>query len=232
MARPEIGELVEIYSAGVKKSVLEVLADRPSETIEELLVMVEEHMEAPDKHGLRAVWDAAGVTDGRGGVMPRKTKVLEDVIGYAEVAEKMGVKVKSVIAFRSRDPEFPAPITPASFRSPGWDPADIDRYITLREVRSSGRSGRPPRSASGDRLDVDPAMNDRIRDLIQAKATVKSIADLIGVTPAAIWLRLNGRTRWARAELVAIANKLEVPLEQLLEGAPAKKPTRRSTPAK
>ncbi len=167
--------------------------------------------------------------------MPRKTKALEDVIGYAEVAAKMGVQVKSVIAFRSRDPEFPAPITPPSFRSPGWDPADIDRYITLREVRRSGRSGRPPRSASGDRVAVDASMNERIRELIQGKATVVSIADLIGVTPAAIWLRLNGRTRWARAELAAIAERLEVPVEVLLEGAPApapKKPRTRAAASK
>lgn len=165
--------------------------------------------------------------------MARKTsKALDDVIGYAEVAEKMGVQVKSVVAFRSRDPEFPQPITPASFRSPGWDKADIDRYITLREVRRSGRSGRPPRTASGDRVDVDPAMNDRIRELIQGNATVVSIANLIGVHPAAIWLRINGRTRWARVELAAIATKLEVPVEQLLEGTPVKKPARRPAPAK
>ena len=61
MARSEIDDerLVEIYFAGVRESVLEVLSDRAPEAIEQLMAVVEKNMVYPDTIGLRAVWDAA-----------------------------------------------------------------------------------------------------------------------------------------------------------------------------
>lgn len=61
MARVEIDDerLVEIYSAGVRESVLEVIGDRPPEAIEQLMAIVEKNIGYPDANGLRAVWDAA-----------------------------------------------------------------------------------------------------------------------------------------------------------------------------
>ncbi len=61
MARSEIDDerLVEIYLAGVRESVLEVLADRAPEAIEQLMAVVEKNLVYPDTIGLRAVWDAA-----------------------------------------------------------------------------------------------------------------------------------------------------------------------------
>jgi len=72
-----------------------------------------------------------------------KTKVL----GYAEIAELLGVDVKSVRIYRGRDADFPEPVTPAGFRSPGFDEVDVLRWIKLREVRRLGKSGAPPRTA-------------------------------------------------------------------------------------
>jgi hypothetical protein len=76
-----------------------------------------------------------------------KTLPLGKVLGYAEIAEILGVDVKSVRIYRGRDEDFPEPVTPASFRSPGFDEADVQRYKKLREVRRIGKPGRPPRTA-------------------------------------------------------------------------------------
>lgn len=76
-----------------------------------------------------------------------KTLPLGKVLGYAEIAEILGVDVKSVRIYRGRDEDFPEPVTPASFRSPGFDEADVLRYKKLREARRIGKPGRPPRTA-------------------------------------------------------------------------------------
>lgn len=77
-----------------------------------------------------------------------KTLPLGKVLGYAEIAEILGVDVKSVRIYRGRDEDFPEPVTPASFRSPGFDEADVLRYKKLREARRIGKPGRPPRTAA------------------------------------------------------------------------------------
>lgn len=153
----------------------------------------------------------------------------ENVIGYAEIARKMGVKVQSVYSVRARDADFPAPVTPDWVRTPGFSEAEIDRYIALREVRNAGKSGRPPQSA--DRVEVAPEANERVRELIQQHTTFAAIADLVGVTPTAIWLRLRGRARWKRSELEVLAEKFGTTVEDLVSVS-ARKPRRSTSAAK
>lgn len=69
------------------------------------------------------------------------------LLGYAEIAEVLGVKVRSVRDFKWRDSDFPEPATPEGSRSPAFWESDVLRYKKLREVRNVGKKGRPPRSA-------------------------------------------------------------------------------------
>lgn len=156
-----------------------------------------------------------------------KTLPLESVIGYSDIAEKMNVDVKSVRIYAGRDEDFPEPVTPASWRSPGFSEADVDRYLELRKVRNSGRSGRPPRSVDSEtRLEAGKEIGDRIREvLVGDRSTVGSVSELArltGLSTAALGFRLRGQTRWKPSEVSAVAAALGVP-ESDLRGAPAER---------
>ena len=72
-----------------------------------------------------------------------------NVIGYRDIAAKLGVSVKYIHNLAGTgemsDPDFPQPTTPEWMRSPGFDEDDVDRWIALRAARAQrGKSGRPP----------------------------------------------------------------------------------------
>lgn len=142
-------------------------------------------------------------------------RAISEVLGYAAVAEVMGISVKGVIAQRARDPEFPAPVTPPELRSPGWAKVDIERYIALRDARRAGKRGRPP-LAGGPRVPFDDVNNDLIHELAMQKVTMTAVAAAIGLSDTAVWMRLKKRSRWARHELETVAALLEVPIDSLL----------------
>ena len=149
-----------------------------------------------------------------------KTLPLDSVIGYSDIADKMGVDVKSVRIYAGRDSDFPEPVTPASWRSPGFNEADVDRYLELRKVRNSGRSGRPPRSVDGEtRLEAGREIGDKIREVLagdeSAVASVSELGRLTGLTTAALGFRLRGQTRWKPSELETIAAALGMRVERL-----------------
>lgn len=150
-----------------------------------------------------------------------KTLLLDSVIGYSDIAEKMGVDVKSVRIYAGRDADFPTPVTPASWRSPGFNEADIDRYLELRKVRSSGRSGRPPRSIDSEtRLEGGRGIGDRVREVLVGDEvsvrTTSELARLVGLSTAAMGFRIRGQVRWKPSELTAVAIVLGVSESSLL----------------
>lgn len=150
-----------------------------------------------------------------------KTLPLDSVIGYSDIAEKMGVDVKSVRIYAGRDNDFPTPVTPASWRSPGFAEADVDRYLELRKVRNSGRSGRPPRSIDSEtRLEGGREIGDRIREILVGDespvGTTSELARLVGLSTAALGFRLRGQVRWKPSELTAVAGALGVPQDRLV----------------
>lgn len=150
-----------------------------------------------------------------------KTLPLESVIGYSDIADKMGVDVKSVRIYAGRDRDFPTPVTPPSWRSPGFSAADVDRYLELREIRNSGRSGRPPRSVDNEeRVESGREIGDRVREVLGSGETgvgsMSELARLTGLSTAAMGFRLRGQTRWKLSELEVVAAALGVPLDQLM----------------
>ncbi|MFK4299895.1 putative DNA-binding transcriptional regulator AlpA [Arthrobacter sp. GAS37] len=62
----------------------------------------------------------------------------EGLIGAAEFAEALGVKVASLYAYRSRDPRFPASVEVGMMSY--WTPEAAAEYV---EYRKSLRRGRP-----------------------------------------------------------------------------------------
>jgi predicted DNA-binding transcriptional regulator AlpA len=163
-----------------------------------------------------------------------KTLPLESVIGYADIADKMGVDVKSVRIYAGRDRDFPTPVTPASWRSPGFSEADVDRYLEVRKVRNSGRSGRPPRSVDGEkRLEGGREVGDRVRELlVSGESSVGSsseLARLVGLSTAALGFRLRGQVRWKPSEVEAVARALGVNESRLV--VPASTRSAGETPA-
>jgi predicted DNA-binding transcriptional regulator AlpA len=157
-------------------------------------------------------------------VSPRKPAIpaADAVLGYQEVAERMGIDVKSVRIYAVTDPDFPVRITPPSLRSPGFSSADVDAYIERRRTRNTG-SGRPPRGGQEPpRVETGPAVGARIRELLpaaQAPAnTERGLAEVVGLNVAALRFRLRGQTRWKTTELNAVAAALGTTVQDLTGG--------------
>jgi len=157
---------------------------------------------------------------------------MDAVIGYEKIAEKMGVQVKSVRIYRARDADFPEPVTPPELRSPGFDEAEIDKYIEIRNIRAAGKSGRAPRTADAEpRLEADPEIGRRIRDLVAESAgsvTLSELAGLIGIKDSALGFRLRGQVRWKLSELEVVAKRLGTTADRLRGITAPAKPKRSS----
>lgn len=162
---------------------------------------------------------------------------LSSVIGYAEIAEKMGVSPSSVIAYRSRDETFPAPVTPASFRSPGFDEAEIDRWLVLRETSQRGRPGRPSRMLTDERISLSSEAMEALRARVKtAELSNVAVCKAAGISDTALWFRYQGKSRWRLSELEAIAKLLGTSVDALRaaesdSGRPKRAPAK-SRPAK
>lgn len=155
---------------------------------------------------------------------PRKPTIpaANAVLGYVEVAERMGIAVKSARIYAATDPDFPARITPLSLRSPGFSSADVEAYIERRRTRNTG-SGRPPRGGQEPpRVETGPAVGARIRELLpaaQAPAnTERGLAEVLGLNVAALRFRLRGQTRWKTTELNAVAVALGTTVQDITGG--------------
>lgn len=62
---------------------------------------------------------------------------VSDLVGVAEIADRLNVGTSTVHRWRERDPEFPQPI--ARLRAGlVWDWSDVERW-----ARSTGRTARP-----------------------------------------------------------------------------------------
>ncbi len=145
--------------------------------------------------------------------MAKKT----EVVGYAEVAELMNISVAGVQKIRRTEEGFPAPITPPSMKSPGFDRQEIERFIRIRAVSKKGQSGRPV--AAGDvRYRLSPETNDKILQRIRAAGTFSEFVSLAGLSDNALRQRLSGKTTWREAEIERFAERLGITLSELTEG--------------
>lgn len=136
-----------------------------------------------------------------------------EIVGYAEIADLMGISVPGVMKAARTDANFPAPITPPSMRSPGWDRRDIDKYVVARAARAEGRSGRPP--AKSKRYKLTPEANASIERRIREAGTFAEFVALAGISDNALRQRFSGKTTWREAELERFAERLGTTFEEL-----------------
>ncbi|UFU16053.1 hypothetical protein LQK89_17680 (plasmid) [Curtobacterium sp. C1] len=159
-----------------------------------------------------------------------KSVSLGSVLGYSDIAQQMGVDVKSVRIYASRDKDFPAPVTPPEWRSPGFAQQDVDRYLERRRTRGAGQRGRPARGAAEERVQLGPEVGERIRSLLAERrdgATVryvKDLAPLLGLSVPSVGFRMSGRARWLRSELDTVAAALGASVDELVGDAGAAAP--------
>lgn len=141
------------------------------------------------------------------------------LLGYADIAELLGVSVQTARYYASQDKDFPSRITPASMRSPGFDPEDVRRYIETRNTKNVGKPGRPPRTArQGDRVSTtDASLPDRIRAAVASETTsVKTLTELagkLGLSSITFGNRMRGTTRWTEGELKALRKILKISVD-------------------
>ncbi|WP_144662863.1 AlpA family transcriptional regulator [Paenarthrobacter nicotinovorans] len=62
---------------------------------------------------------------------------LRGKVSAAEFAERLGVKIASLYAYRSQDPQFPA--GQVIGRMSYWTPREVDKYVEYRKTRRRGR---------------------------------------------------------------------------------------------
>lgn len=148
--------------------------------------------------------------------MARKGEIR--ILGYVEIAEKLGVSVGAVKNYASIDPDFPTKITPDSMRSPGFAEADVDRYMAVRALRfaSRGQTSGRPLAAGVDRRKLSPAVNAKIGRLIRAAGTFTEFTKLAGISDQALRTRISGVSRWRETELLAFANRLGITVDELV----------------
>lgn len=139
------------------------------------------------------------------------------MIGFAEIAEKMGVVIRHARRVVSEDPDFPKPITPPSFRSPGFDEDEVDRYLEQRAERSIRRVGRPPATAAGQRVKLSAEQNEVIRNHVREHGSIAAAARVLGISEVTMRFRLNGTSSWLPSELPKLARHLGVS-ESVLRG--------------
>ena len=129
------------------------------------------------------------------------------LLGYADIAALLDVRVESIRIYAHSDPDFPVPTTPPSMRSPGFTAADVETYIKRRVERRRGKSGTPPRAASTARVD-DAELGERVRSALTSDAapvrTMSDLADRLGLSWDAVRRRINGRTRWTESDVTAL----------------------------
>ncbi len=146
---------------------------------------------------------------------------LGSILGYSDIAKQMGIDVKSVRIYASRDEDFPEPITPREWRSPGFAKKDVDRYLARRRARSVGKSGRPPVSGDVERVQLGPEVGVRIRELLAEKReaasihAVKEIAPLLDLSVASVGFRMRGTARWRQTELELVAKALGADVDEI-----------------
>lgn len=138
------------------------------------------------------------------------------IIGFAEIAEKMGVVIRHARRVVSEDPDFPKPITPPSLRSPGFDEEEVDRYLEQRAERSMRRVGRPPATVAGQRVKLSPEQLEEIRLEFRGRSTIASAARALGISEVTMRFRLNGTSSWLPSELPKLAKHLGVSEAELL----------------
>mgnify|MGYP006377477875 FL=1 len=137
------------------------------------------------------------------------------MIGFAEIAEKMGVVLRHARIAVSSDPDFPEPLTPPGFRSPGWDEGVIDAYLETRTERSLGRVGRPPATAEGRRVKLSAEQNGKVRRLVRGHGSIAAASRVLGISEVTMRTRLNGRSSWVDAEFPKLARHLGVSESEL-----------------
>lgn len=137
-----------------------------------------------------------------------------EVVGLAEIAEMMGITYPGVMKAARTDPDFPAPITPPSMRSRGWDKQVIQKYIDSRGTRSSGRSGRPP-AVGTKRYKLPAEVNARIEERVRAAGTFAEFTALADISDNALRQRFAGKTTWREVELDRFAERLGTTFEEL-----------------
>lgn len=132
------------------------------------------------------------------------------IIGFAEIAEKMGVVIQHARRVVSEDPDFPKPITPPSLRSPGFDEDEVDRYLEQRAERSIRRVGRPPATVAGQRVKLSAAQNEAIRNQLREHGSIAAAGRVLGISEVTMRFRLNGTSSWLPSELPKLAGHLGV----------------------
>ncbi|CAQ03350.1 hypothetical protein ACR8AL_07495 [Clavibacter sepedonicus] len=150
----------------------------------------------------------------------------EELLGYAEIAQMMNVKVATVWNYAVRHDHFPQPVTPAGQRAPRFRKSDVDAYIAARNAHAVGAPGRPVLTMDvGER--VDPTVGGRASAAIRARLAVagapghKDVAEALGIRKPALKARLRRETRWKVAELERVASLLGTTVDELTRGTDA-----------
>lgn len=129
-----------------------------------------------------------------------------EMVDYRGLAELLGVKVDSVRSLAS-DGRLPAPA--ARFgNSPVFAAADVNRFLDQREA-GTGRQGHPSRvEVRARKAARDAAFAGRVRRRVASGdapvASLRALAARLGLSPATLNNRLQGRTSWRAAEVAQL----------------------------
>lgn len=140
-----------------------------------------------------------------------------DLLDSAQVAQRLAVTIGTVYKLRTEDPNFPRPAR-YNGRSPLYDAASIDGYISQRSARTPAQRGRRPRRQAHSSIDPT-SFAERLRASITAgdgEPDITSQVDLIrmlGLNTVTFGERMRSRTRWKQGELELIAQRLGMSTE-------------------
>lgn len=153
----------------------------------------------------------AEALDGTGG---------DELIGYAEIAAMMRVKVTTVYNYAVWHDYFPEAATPTGQRPPRFRKVDVDAYIARRSAQAVGAPGRPVKTMDvGERVSREQGA--RASASIRARLAAsdaprhQEIVDVLGISKPALKARLRRETRWKVSELERIAALLGTTVDEL-----------------
>lgn len=136
-----------------------------------------------------------------------------ELLGYAEVAELLEVKIATVRIYAVEDERFPKPATAPGVRSPRFRRDDVEEYIKERNSRTGGR-GRQPRTAVPDNSTPAQEYASLIRAAIASGGftikTQRALRERLGLDPTSFGFRMRGERPWMAEEVRAIKRLLNI----------------------
>lgn len=59
-----------------------------------------------------------------------------ELMGYRQIADRLGVQVQAVRIYRVNGPDFPSPVTASDARPVQFDLTEVERYVVIRQNRN------------------------------------------------------------------------------------------------